>query len=611
MDFQVEHFEHTVYSRNYEEAGRLLSVLLSELDKSYGQFWPDFSARAMSKLLDKQDVSDHVMTRLASAITCLFSDPNFQLSEQGYTQLLHMQRWLATIFSITPFRNADHVIRGLNSLGWNSSQIQVPSQVIAKLSLLTFPDSQIPVDLDILYASSPLLAVSLAMVWLSPRFLGTEIAAAKREMVLGWLPGKLAGCDLDELPIAILQDVNMHCSYANRRDRHEVKKDLNIIIRKKILKEGWQDTTTVQPKATDNKPVMLVVLEWFSSSHSIYRTHSTSLRAARDKFKLVGMGYDNIVDATGKAVFDDFVIIDRGMISSELQQVKLLAEKHTAQILYMPSVGMFPITIFLANVRVAPLQLMALGHPATTHSPMIDYVVVEDDYVGDESCFSERLMRLPKDALPYVASAAVPLNLIPYLRENPAIVKIAVCVTTMKINADFLHTCSTIAARTATPVEFHFMVGQASDLVYPQVVRFVASILGKKGVVHPQQAYTDYMSCINQCDMFINPFPFGNTNGVIDVVTLGQVGVCLSGREVFEHIDEGLFRRLGVPDWLITYSKADYVAATIRLVDGHQERLQLRRELIAKDGIQILFNGRPELFGQQALKLLLKEPQVH
>ncbi len=36
-----------------------------------------------------------------------------------------------------------------------------------------------------------------------------------------------------------------------------------------------------------SKPLMLVILEWFNSGHSIYRTHSSTLRAARDQFRLM------------------------------------------------------------------------------------------------------------------------------------------------------------------------------------------------------------------------------------------------------------------------------------------------------------------------------------
>ena len=51
----------------------------------------------------------------------------------------------------------------------------------------------------------------------------------------------------------------------------------------------------------------------------------------------------------------------------------------------MPSIGMDLTAIFASNTRFAPVQVIALGHPATTHSDFIEYVIVEDDYVGSEN----------------------------------------------------------------------------------------------------------------------------------------------------------------------------------------------------------------------------------
>ena len=58
---------------------------------------------------------------------------------------------------------------------------------------------------------------------------------------------------------------------------------------------------------------MVVLLEHFHSSHSIYRTHSTSLIAARDHFHLIGVGSDAVDDA-GRAVFDEFYLLDGSSI---------------------------------------------------------------------------------------------------------------------------------------------------------------------------------------------------------------------------------------------------------------------------------------------------------
>lgn len=608
MEFSLERYEHAVYNRQYENAGKELMQLLVMLDNHYGNLAPGFAAKPMAALASGEEVDAHILTRIASATSHLFLDPAFTLSPQGYSQLLQLQRWLATLFAVTPFRNADHVLRALNNLGWDKDELQLTANNLMKFGLLAFPESELPINLDALWSADPVLAVSLCMLWLAPRFLGSPSAHSKREVVLGWVPDKLAQMDLDQLPSGILHDVYMHCSYADRPDRHRIKAAIDTIVRKKMLQNGLTDAPALIPLIQGEKPTMLIVLEWFNSTHSIYRTHSTTMRAARRHFNVIAMGYGNNVDQLGREVFDEFIEIKGSSIIEQMAHIRSTAIAKQARVFYMPSVGMFPLTVFAANLRFAPLQVMALGHPATTHSACMDYVVVEDDYVGLESCFSEKLLRLPKDALPYVPSAALPQNLVPNLRDNngknPEVVKIAVCATTMKLNPRFLSTCRAIVDRASTPVHFEFMIGQATSLVHPQVNRVIKQFLGEHAHVNQHLNYPDYMAKINECDMFVNPFPFGNTNGIIDTVTLGQVGVCLNGAEVFECIDRGLFGRLGVPSWLATDSIEEYISAAVRLIDNPKERLKLRRELIAKNGVQILFTGRPEIFGDRLIEMV-------
>ena len=112
-----------------------------------------------------------------------------------------------------------------------------------------------------------------------------------------------------------------------------------------------------------------------------------------------------------------------------------------------------------------------------------------------------------------------------------------------------LRACQAIAVRTlhtcGKRVRFHFLVGQAQGLLFPQLVRLIERYVGD-ATVYPHQPYADYMATLNRCDLFLSPFPFGNTNGIIDALTVGLPGVCKTGPQVFEHIDEGLFRRVGL-----------------------------------------------------------------
>ena len=614
MAFSLEKFESLAYSRNREMGMRELLALLHDLDEHYGNVGAQFSALPLQSVSERE-LNQHIWTRAAAAASCLLADDALFFAPEWRQNVLAHHRWLSTLFAATPFRNADHVMRALNmSEGDQKSnlhQLQIGEADLLKFCLLYSPESEVPLDLDALWKADKVLAAGLCLVLLSPRFLGSPSAHTKREKILPWLTQHLAQIDdIEQLPLGVLHDLYMHCSYADRADKHDIKKPINELIRRKLSLNGFKDLQPTAAKRSKKpikkKPVLMVVLEWFTSSHSIYRTHSLTMEAAHAQFEVVALAYENCTDDITRKVFDDVVTIPRQ--SSLLDQIRFIqneASQRNAKVLYMPSVGMFPLTMWLTNLRVAPLQMIALGHPATTHSHAIDYVVVEEDYVGSEACFSEKLLKLPKDGMPYRPSAAAEgLKVIVQPKPKPDVVLIAMCATTMKINPRFLSTCARIVKESKVPVHFQFLIGHAMGLSFPNLQRVVHQFLGPHVTVFPHQHYTAYMDVIAGCDMFINPFPFGNTNGIIDTISAGLVGICKTGPEVHEHIDEGLFRRLGLPEWLITQSEDDYVSAAVRLANDHEERFALRQQYTGADKVNVLFEGRANIMGEKFMACL-------
>jgi predicted O-linked N-acetylglucosamine transferase (SPINDLY family) len=140
-------------------------------------------------------------------------------------------------------------------------------------------------------------------------------------------------------------------------------------------------------------------------------------------------------------------------------------------------------------------------------------------------------------------------------------------------------------------------------LAYTQLKTLVARYM-PTAVVHKHLAYPQYMQELNQCDMYINPFPYGNMNGIADMAFQGLVGVCRTGPDVHEHIDEGIFRRLGLPGWLVADSDEGYVQAAVRLIEGHEERMVLRKDVLARQAVEVLYQGRPEVLGQKLQDLV-------
>lgn len=604
----VSRFAQAVADKQYETACNELLAILNQIDSNFGGIGNiEFLYPAQlnnPNLYD--DKMRHFATQMASLITTLFSDPALSISDNGAKRFFALHRWVALLFATSPYLNADHILRtyNVNPNPQNPNDIHLAPtrEALIKFCLMYLPESNVSLNLDMLWSADPELCASLCFALQSPRFIGTESAFGKRNAILQWFPEKLAQIrNLDNLPSSISHDVYMHCSYDIAANKHEVKGALNQVMRRHLLELGWQDRAINGIGYTQGKPVMVVLLEHFHSAHSIYRTHSTSMIAARQHFYLVGLG-NSAVDEAGRAVFDEFRLLEGNTIFDNLNELKQVCETYGAAVLYMPSIGMDLKTIFASNTRIAPIQAVALGHPATTHSEFIDYVVVEDDYVGSESCFSEKLLRLPKDALPYVPSALAPTEVEYRLRENPEVVQIGIAATTMKLNPYFLEALKTIRDRAKVKVHFHFALGQSAGITHPYVAQFIKTHLGDSATAHPHSPYDHYLRILHNCDMMLNPFPFGNTNGIIDMITLGLVGVCKTGPEVHEHIDEGLFKRLGLPQWLIAETVDKYVEQAVRLAENHAERLALRRQIIDNNGLQTLFSGNPNPMGEVFLE---------
>lgn len=600
--FSVEYFEFLVTHQHYEEATTQLINLCQRLDTNYGLWGEGFTCQDGG--IEPSSYVVHCCTRLAAAISTLMADPNFNISLTGFRTLIIYHRWLSVLFAASAFGNADHVLRSFNMEGkGQGNAFEITRQNFQKFCLMYFPDSNIEIQIEPFWEFDRETTASLLLVLQTSRALPTQKAFNKRETILGWLPGRMDEIEkIEWLPTQILHDVYMHCSYAIRADKHKIKETVNRIIRSSLSAKGVHDISALPPKR--DKPVMMVILEWFNKRHSIYRTHSTTLRAAREHFHLIGVGYDFATDELTREVFHEFRILKKQQ--DGFNEICRIAQQELPDIVYYPSIGMHLHTIGMALFRLAPIQLMALGHPATTHSPHIDYVLVEEDYLGDRACFSESVIALPKDCLPYIPPDGIksipPLSFDAKQAINGKI-KIAVAAAAMKINPTFLEVCKAIADRASTPVEFHFYVALAHGIVHVYLDKSIRMIV-PQAVVHEALPYDDYIAEINTCDLFINPFPFGNTNGIVDTIRQGLPGVCFSGPEVHTHIDEGLFRRLSLPEALITSTYEGYIDAVVKLVDDAQWRRKLSDDIRDINPDTVLFNGRPDQFPKVLQELI-------
>lgn len=73
-----------------------------------------------------------------------------------------------------------------------------------------------------------------------------------------------------------------------RMSKHAVKKPLNQVIRRHLLECGCTDRDISKIGYRNNKPVMVVLLEYFHSAHAVFRLHALSLRLQGERFYVIG-----------------------------------------------------------------------------------------------------------------------------------------------------------------------------------------------------------------------------------------------------------------------------------------------------------------------------------
>lgn len=602
--FSLEKFESHVYRREHEHAARELLSLLNFLDSNYGT-WGDIGTRPSNdRTRDRADM--HIITRTASAISSLFADPDFRINIQGWGSFVFYHRWLTILFGASDFANADHVLHLMKNPDSEQGRMTFDDAALIKFSLLYSGDSNIPLQAEAFWKKNPTFAAGLCMALLSSRLIITPRALEKKEWLLEWLPERIKEIKLHDALLPYLHDVWMHCSYAFTSKKHDIKEALNTLLKNRLLSSGCIEPTFENNKKSNGKPVMVIPLEWFTSKHAMYRCYSPVIRALRDKFKLIAVTTPVVIDDISREIFDDIIEIQKGPV---LHQASMATEKINEvkpDIIYYPSIGMQLMVVAIATLRLAPIQVMSLGHPASSRSPNIDYVISEEQFMGDPGLFSESVVLTPDYTFPYIPPHdSKPINA--HIRNNPDTVRIAITASVMKLNPVFLETCVKIKNAARRPIAFVFFIGHGIGITRHYITNCIEQFLDN-AIIYPHSDYDTYINNLNTCDMFINPFPFGNTNGIVDTTRQGLPGVCMDGPEIHSHTDPTLFNRLGFPDWLSTNNIEEYIQAAARLINNDKERTKISNELLTKDPDKILFNGHPEKILDTFDNIMKKHP---
>jgi hypothetical protein len=334
-----------------------------------------------------------------------------------------------------------------------------------------------------------------------------------------------------------------------------------------------------------DRPRIVLPIEWLHSGHAMYRCWADCIAALGERFELIAIARRSVLDEPARSLFDRVIALEDANLSIN-EAVRHITECEP-DVVYYPSVGMDGWCIALASVRLAPIQVFTLGHPATTKSEAMDYVLLPElSRIGPDS-FSETAVAVAGlGSMVMHSRANFPL---PRIKRHPEVMRVAISAMAAKISVPFLQACRQVALRSRRKLVFQVFSG----------LRGVNWLRARKQIsdwlpnttVYAEMPYNEYLTHLAECDVLFSTFPFGGTNTNIDAMKLAIPFITLYGEETHGQIDALMMRMAGMPDWLITQNASEYESAALRLLTRDEERCAIAKRLADID-VDTIFKDR-------------------
>ena len=562
-------FEQAVYREEYAPAMRMLIRMLEAIERG-----ADFP----SDVSDEADVTAYC-TRFAAGIATLLVQAPDPLILQAVDGLAYHNRHITAIFRLSGYGDTGYLYRLAQGVRPDRMGQPAVARVLSTASVASPGETNWPELLQ----KVPAAASSAYLAQFSHRAPLTEAAEQRRDALLEFAP-LLAGYEVRDGQIPLLCQAWMFCSYLTSPDRHMLKRTLNGLVANWLSRSGVNPVPCRSGEHDADRPTLVVVADVLMSWHAMFKTYAHFLKQLPNRFRLVLICLTGRVDEEARQLFD--TVHEIPDTPSALREIVARIGEIGPDVLYYPSVGMSVLTVQLCNLRLAPMQIASVGHPATTNSPEIDYMVMGHTYYSEAAAYSERILLLQSTGALFepTIGAAYPE---PVIREKPHVLRIAISSSAPKLNATFLAVCRAIERSVEHAIEFHVFPNE-QGIRHRDCASQIQKML-PHAIVHERTGYAEYLALLNRCDIRFGTFPFGGANTTMDAYLLGIPTITLAGAEPHSRTDARFVVLFELPDWLVAAESSEFMSAAARLIQDDAERITLSRRILDADPSAVLF----------------------
>lgn len=386
------------------------------------------------------------------------------------------------------------------------------------------------------------------------------------------------------------------CTYFNDTDGADRK------VKEILNREAAKYATQIKVKNTPKRDsIALVTAKWFENS-AVYKSSSPLIERLKDKYRLtlIHVGFrrpEQMVTSLFERVH--FLQFDKGVLPTDP------IENNDFQLAYFPDVGMNDESVWLSNIRWAPIQVTSYGHPVSTFSPEMDYFIAGYDSEVHEDLernYSERVVLLPGiGAHPTWPNYEAKF---PEKRDKKIIVN---CVWGPdKHNWPMYQCLRKIADKSKRPVEFQIFCSRGVNR-YQALLPFKAEvdkILLGVAKVHADKEYFEYMEEAEYADFALNSWPFGGYNTVVESLYLGKPMITMEGRKFYNRAGACLLRKVGFGDLVVT-DMNQFAELTLRMINDPDFLKEKQDHLRGIDLRSVLFDTDEPAYFEEAIEYLI------
>lgn len=499
----------------------------------------------------------------------LLTTPESRLSDKNFQQLIYYHETLHTLFQIYDLHHTDAIVKER----LEKHKKEIPSTEQKKLLLLLSMDGQLDI-VGILKSMSALYRMAAFISYFGYRKIFRQ-NVYENKIKLYALRHEYEKSYTDDDAFTKTIVGYFQSSYLNIPEKHIVKENVNAACRNylsrisKELKKLKEEAGSRSFNFDKARPVILIVAEVFARNSPMYRGWGKMMIALHKEFNVVFTMPRDKADPALAQDFENFIPFHN---FGDLYQIISAVQP---DIIFMPSIGMRFYNVLVSNMRSAPIQIMGLGHPATTMSDQIDYVVSPEG-LYDRAAF-------PKDT--YIDDG-YPEKHVPLLTKEqffrpPAaakpgpkkIIKVGVAGSDIKVSYPFFRLLKEITETSPFEIHLTFIIATAGvDTLYLE--KFLRENF-QNITVHGWQKYEDYIETIKSVDIVLNQFPFGHTNTVIDTLMCGKPCVGLDGIEPSSKTEGDVLEKVGLKDAFVAQSEEEYkekfFSLAARILNGETE----------------------------------------